>query len=444
MVPSIKMSDVAKQYHYSVTYERQDAIDASSFFADINEQGRGGWRVAVALVGIAMFAMGIAALFFLPLPAKQGQQRALMVFIAAAVALISWSVDPAFRDFTRRLWLPRGRALTADFSDAGVTIQSNLYGSRFADWSDVASVTERADGILLVFKDKAIPVPGMNPWYRRLRWMIGSPILWLPTRIFANYEAKWELRDFAHQFVPQSANCDTSFSRTHIATFAVLALLVTTTVGTPIVMSAIREAQYRRGVKYLTGDGVIRDDVQGAIWITKAAKGLPLAQYELGLLYLQGQGVLKDERSAAAWVQKAAETGLAVAQEHLGILNEGGIGVPRNGVRAEYWYQKAADQGYAPAQNSLGGLYEYGIAYYGYSGRPREETRDEKRAAYWYWKAADAGLAEAQDNLGNLYMTGRGVPKDKKIAELWFRKAADQGYPHARSNLSILLGEPKN
>jgi hypothetical protein len=438
----LSMVAEATQHHYSVTYERQDALDASSFFADVNEQGRGAWRLAAALFGIVIFALGMAS-FFIP-PGKGGAGKGtLQVFLIAAVAL-SWSVDPAFRDFTRRLWLPRGRALAADFSDAGITIESNVNGSRFTAWSDVSSVTERADGILVVFKDDTMPVPGTNPLYRRLTWIIGSPILWLPTRAFVNYEAKWELRDFAHQFVPQRTEGDTSFFRIHIATLAVIVLLVTTTIATPVVMSTIREAQYRKGVKYLTGDGVVRDDVQGAIWITKAAKGLPLAQYELGLLYLQGQGVLKDGQTAAAWIQKAAEAGLPVAQDHLGALNEGGIGVPRNGIRAEYWYRKAADQGYAPAQNSLGGLYEYGIAYYGYSGRPREETRDEKRAAYWYWKAADAGLAEAQDNLGNLYMTGRGVPEDKKLAELWFRRAVAQGYPHAKIDLSILLSEPRN
>jgi len=233
-----------KQYHYSVTYERQDALDASSFFAGINEQERGGWRVAAALFGIVIFALGMVS-FFIP-PGKGGSGTGtLQVFLVAAVAL-SWSVDPAFRDFTRRLWLPRGRALTVNFSDAGVTIESNVYGSRFTAWSDAASVTERADGILLVFKDDATPVPGMNPLYRRLTWIIGSPILWLPTRTFVNYEAKWELRDFARRFVPQSTDGDTSFFRIHIATLVVIALLVTATFAAPALMSTIRETQYRK------------------------------------------------------------------------------------------------------------------------------------------------------------------------------------------------------
>jgi hypothetical protein len=95
------MADAARQYRFSVTYERKDALDASSFFADMNEQERGKWRVAVALFGIGLFALGMAFFFVQP---GQGSPRRVpfQIFIIAAVAL-SWSVDPAFRDFTRRL-----------------------------------------------------------------------------------------------------------------------------------------------------------------------------------------------------------------------------------------------------------------------------------------------------------------------------------------------------
>jgi TPR repeat protein len=422
------MADEARKYHCSVTYERRDALDASSFFAGIDEQGRGGWRVAAALFGIALFAMGIAICFVPPGkgPSKQG---ILQIFVVAAVVL-SWSVDPAFRDFTRRLWLPRGRALALDFSDAGVTIERNVYGSKFTAWSDVASVTERADGILLVFKGAASPVPGMSPLYRRLTSIIGSPILWLPTRTFVNDEAKWELRDFARQFVPQSTEGDTSFFRVHIATLMVMILVVAALFAAQ--GFNIQEAQYRRGLRYLSGDGVIRDDARGVHWITTAAThGYAPAQYELGVLYTQGtHGVSKNFYAAVNWFREAADAGLAEAQDNLGMVYEG----PRNGAYAERWYRLAAEQGYAPAQNNLGRIYFYGFGV----------ARDEKQAAYWCQKAAEAGFGEAQNNLGTLYMTGRGVPRDNKLAERWFRKAADQGFPQAKINLSILLGEPRN
>jgi hypothetical protein len=342
-----EMSDVARQYHCSVTYERQDALDASSYFADENETERGGWRAAGALFGIGFFALGMLALFLLP------GRSASPVFIVALVSL-SWSVDPMFRDFTRRLLLPSGLSLTTDFSDAGVAIETSDNGSRFTTWSDVAYVIERADGILLVFKSDTSPFPGLDPWYRRLTWIIGTPIIWLPTRAFANYDAKSDLFQFACQFATPSDGGDIAFFRTHIATLAVIALVVTATYATPPLMSKISEIQYQMGVMYLNGDRLHRDEVQGVNFITKAAnRGFVPAQSELGSLYLQGHGVLKDEQRAADWYRKAAEAGLAEAQDNLGDLYMTGRGVPKDNKLAEQWFRKAADQGYPHANIDL-------------------------------------------------------------------------------------------
>jgi TPR repeat protein len=470
------MSEEAKRYGYTVTYERQDALDASSFFMDMNEQGRGVWRVAVALFGIALFAMCIAICF---VPPGQGPSRKglLQAFLAAAVAL-SWSVDPALRDFTRRLWLPRGRALTADFSDAGVTIESHLNGSRFTAWSDVASVTERADGILLIFKDDAVPVPGMNPLYRRLTSVIGSPIVWLPTRSFVSYEEKWELRDFARQFVPQSTDRDTSFFRLHIATFVVMILVVVSSFAVPS-WSTIHEAQYRKGLRYLAGEDVIRDDARGVSWITTAAQGgVAPAQYELGMLYTEGShGVAKNSNWADYWFRAAANGGIIEAQEKvakidqqirdsqagptqemrqqiadnyaadalsrygdaaeqgdaqaqykLGDLYESGYGVPKNLAAALEWYTKAANHGNSLAQDRLGHIYDEGI------GVPRNSTA----AIEWYKKAAEQGEDLDQYKLGQIYSDGREVPKDIAEAIMWYRKAAERGFGAATYQLRAL------
>jgi hypothetical protein len=56
------------------------------------------------------------AIFFVPAGELHVSGKGhLWTFIVAAV-LLSWSVGPAFRDFTRRLWIPRGRALSWDES----------------------------------------------------------------------------------------------------------------------------------------------------------------------------------------------------------------------------------------------------------------------------------------------------------------------------------------
>jgi len=471
------MSEEAKRYRYSVIYERQDALDASSFFRDMNEQGRGGWRLALAGVGVGLLAMGMFGLSIPPEKIHSEKGGPFQIFIVAAIAL-GWSVDPAFRDFTRRLWLRRGEALTADFSDAGVTIERNVYGSRFTPWSDVTSVTERADGILLVFKDNATPVSGKNALHRHLTWMMGSPILWLPTRAFANYEAKWELRDFAHQFVPQSTNGDTSFFRRHVATLLVMILVVIAYFAAPSWLQ-IHEAQYRKGLRYLAGDGVIRDDARGVALISSAARfGFGPAQNELGVLYEEGShGVAKNSNSAQGWFRAAADGGNVEAQEKvakidqeirdshkpptqemrqriadnyaadalsryayaadhadaeaqykLGDLYESGYGVPKNLAAALEWYTKAANHGNSLAQDRLGHFYEEGI------GVPRNNTA----AVEWYKKAAEQGEVLDQFKLGQIYSDGSAVPKDAAEAIKWYRKASEQGFGAATDQLRAL------
>jgi TPR repeat protein len=473
----MKMSDNARQYRYSVTYERKDALDASSFFANINEQDRGKWRVAVALFGIGLFAMGTAIFFFPAGELHDSGKGHLGIFMAAAIAL-SWSVDPAFRDFTRRLWLPRGRALTVDIADPGITVARNAYDSRFTPWSDVASVTERADGVLLVFNDVASPVPGTSPLYHRFRWIIGSPILWLPTRTFISDEAKWDLRDFAHRFVVKSTNGDISFFRLHIATLVVMIVVTIASFGIPSCTLKMQESQLRRGLKYLAGDGVIRDDARGVELITVAAThDFVPAQYELGLLYMQGShGVSKGGSRAEYWFRKAADAGFVGAQDKideielrsrrdqpdysqlsrraaddyaaetidryaqaadegdveaefkLGDLYESGYGVPKNPATAIAWYTKAANQGMSLAQDRLGHIYDDGI------GVPRNSTE----AINWYRKAAEKGEVLDQFKMGQIYSDGRDVPKDMAEAIKWYQKAATQGFPAATYQLRAM------
>jgi TPR repeat protein len=411
---------------YSVIYERQDALCASSFFGDINEQERGIWRIVLGIFGILLFAMGLAT------KVTASSKGHLMIFIAAAAAL-SWSVDPAFREFTRRLWLRRGLALTADFSDTGITIESNSNGSRFTEWSDVTCVIERADGILLVFKTDATPYPGIHPWQRRLARIVGDPIVWLPTRAFVNDEAKSALFEFASRFAnPRGSGLDPSFFRRHVATLLVMILVITASFVVPS-ESQIYEARYTKGIRYLNGDGVIRDDAKGVALITYAAgRDFAPAQDTLGLLYAEGShGVSKTPASAQYWFSKAAAAGLADAQNNLGDFFEAERSYSWAGPQAAYWYRMAATQGYAPADNNLCRIYFYGFGV----------VRDEKQAAYWCQKAAEAGFGEAENILGGLYMTGAGVPQDNTQAEKWFRKADAQGFPQAKINLSVLLGE---
>ena len=75
-----------------------------------------------------------------------------------------------------------------------------------------------------------------------------------------------------------------------------------------------------------------------------AEQGHAFAQFRLGMMYRKGQGVLRDDAEAAKWYRLAAEQGNADAQFHLGIMYRKGQGVPQDKSEAAKWYQLAAEQ----------------------------------------------------------------------------------------------------
>lgn len=211
------------------------------------------------------------------------------------------------------------------------------------------------------------------------------------------------------------------------------------------------EAQYRLGVLYATGRGVVRNYSEAARWYRKAAdQGHTQAQYELGRLYAQGLGVSRDDTEAAKWYRLAAEKEYTPAQHLLGHLYANGQGLemtylevpepPRNEPerasagaalsRSDYaeaakWWRKAADQGDAAAQSDLAWLYT--------NGRGVETNHFE--AVKWYRKSAEQGYALAQHWLGHNYLTGQGVDKDEAEALKWFHQAAENGNVSAQGDL---------
>jgi TPR repeat protein len=114
-------------------------------------------------------------------------------------------------------------------------------------------------------------------------------------------------------------------------------------------------AQYRLGVMYAEGRGVLASDTKAANWWRAAAEQDHVAsQSKLCGAYLQGQGVTRDDAVAARWCSSAAESGDAEASYHLGHLYTQGRGVPQDAASAEAWYRTAAEQGVPEAQAILG------------------------------------------------------------------------------------------
>ena len=73
------------------------------------------------------------------------------------------------------------------------------------------------------------------------------------------------------------------------------------------------------------------------------------AQLRLGELYLEGQGVERNEQEGARLVRKAASLGDSEAQLKLGEMYFRGRGVPQNNFQAYVWYNAAVRSGNAAA-----------------------------------------------------------------------------------------------
>lgn len=83
--------------------------------------------------------------------------------------------------------------------------------------------------------------------------------------------------------------------------------------------------------------------------VAPARAGDAEAQYRLGILYAGGQGLVEDDHDAAMWLRKAADQNHADAQEMLGRLYLQGAGVEEDLFEAMKWFYLAKEQGHADA-----------------------------------------------------------------------------------------------
>lgn len=185
------------------------------------------------------------------------------------------------------------------------------------------------------------------------------------------------------------------------------------------------DGQYRRGLAFVNGHGVPKDETAAAEWFRKAAtQGHLDAQVSLGFAYATGVGVRQDMTEAREWFLKAATREHAVAQYNLGLMYYQARGVPKDDAAAVRWFRKAAVQGHGEAQAFLAGAYLQGW------GVPE----DPKQAREWLLKAAAQGSATAQTLLGIAYDHGEqlpGIPRDVVLACAWYNLAAAQGNAEA-------------
>jgi uncharacterized protein len=113
-------------------------------------------------------------------------------------------------------------------------------------------------------------------------------------------------------------------------------------------------AQHELGIRYLLGEGISADTLEGAYWIGKAAsQNLTAACYNYGILLLNGWGIDWNPFEAYNYFLKAAQDEMPAAQHVLGILYTDNLVVKRDWSEAYYWMNKSAQKGYEPAKETL-------------------------------------------------------------------------------------------
>lgn len=190
------------------------------------------------------------------------------------------------------------------------------------------------------------------------------------------------------------------------------------------------DAQFELGLRYLTGEGMKKDEKTGLQWMEKAANQKHLrAQFVMGSLFEDGVGVKKDDTKAVEWYRKAAENGFAPAQFAVAMAYDLGRGIKQDPIKASEWLAKAAEQNHPQAQTALAAKYERGVGV----------DKNASKAALLYLRAAQQDFVQAMSRLANLYYTGNGVPLDYRRAGAWYQRAAKSEDPWAANNLAWFL-----
>jgi TPR repeat protein len=159
-----------------------------------------------------------------------------------------------------------------------------------------------------------------------------------------------------------------------------------------------------------------------------ARAGKPEAEVEVGVKYLSGDGIPKNEAEAAKWIERAAATGYAPGEGWLGTLYDRGKGVAHDPQQAISWFQKAAKQGNRKSMHDLGLAYAQGDGV----------ALNYFEAAHWFSRAAALGYVDSAFNLAVLYERGDGVPQSLIDAYKWYAIAAAEGDKEAATRMEAI------
>jgi len=135
------------------------------------------------------------------------------------------------------------------------------------------------------------------------------------------------------------------------------------------------------GIMYITGVGVIQNDVKGFKYVQDAAnKSHPKAQYTLGAIYYLGAGVTIDFNKAFNWISLSADQGYRDAQHNLAQMYEAGEGVSQDFKKAYEYYLIAARSGNLDSQIKVAQMYQEAIG----------TEKNLEKSAYWLKKIEES------------------------------------------------------
>ena len=119
------------------------------------------------------------------------------------------------------------------------------------------------------------------------------------------------------------------------------------------------EGEFRLGLSYAHGEGVVGSLADAIVWLRRAAeKGHVEAQYQLSLAYLHGGSV---DGGVSTWYSRAAAIDQGTAERNRELMFPHGIQVPADPAEALRWARAAAEQGHAGAQANLALMYARGL-----------------------------------------------------------------------------------
>ena len=135
------------------------------------------------------------------------------------------------------------------------------------------------------------------------------------------------------------------------------------------------------GIMYITGVGVIQNDIKGFKYVQDAAnKSHPKAQYTLGAIYYLGAGVSIDFNKAFSWISLSAEQGYSDAQHNLAQMYEAGEGTVQDFKKAYEYYLTAARSGNLDSQIKVAQMYQKGIG----------TKKNFEKSTYWLEKIEES------------------------------------------------------